>query len=52
MKSDYLNKIVNNFKFSAKNYDSHSASKYWKKSISKKKKLFNSKSLKNFRQRF
>ncbi len=49
MKSDYLNKIVNNFKFSIKNYDSDSASKYWKKSISKKKNLFNSKNLKNFR---
>ena len=50
MKSDYLNKIVSNFKFSIKNYDSYSASKYWKKSINKKKKLFNSKSLKNFRK--
>jgi putative sugar O-methyltransferase len=45
----FIKKIKKNFNLSFRNYDNYSASKYWKQSIKRKKKLFDIKNLKNFR---
>ena len=45
----FLNKIIKNFNNNIKQYDNYSASKYWKNSIKKKKKLFKINNLRNFR---
>jgi len=37
MNNLFLKKIIKNFNISLKQYDNYSASKYWKKSINKKK---------------
>ena len=50
MNKIFLDKIEKNFLFSLQNYDNFSASKYWKKSIVKKKKLFKKSNLVNFRK--
>jgi putative sugar O-methyltransferase len=49
MNNLFLKKIIKNFNISLKQYDNYSASKYWKKSINKKKKLFKISNLNNFR---
>ena len=46
---NFLQKIQINFEKSISDYDKISKSKYWKKSIKHKTKLFNTKNLKNFR---
>jgi putative sugar O-methyltransferase len=50
MNKKFLIKIKKNFIFNLGNYDQFSASKYWKKSILKKKKLFKKIDLANFRK--
>jgi len=47
--NNFLQKVQKNFEFSLKNYDIISKSRYWHKSIEKKKKLFKLKNLNNFR---
>ena len=49
MTNFFLDKLEKNFLFSINNYDTFSASKYWKNSIKKKKNLFKKKKLINFR---
>tara|TARA_X000000950_G_scaffold278491_1_gene369516 strand:+ start:11108 stop:12145 length:1038 start_codon:yes stop_codon:yes gene_type:complete len=47
--NSFIQKIHKNFEKSIQDYDKVSKSKYWSQSINKKKKLFNKKSLKDFR---
>ena len=47
--NSFLQKIQSNFEKSRDNYDNISKSRYWKKSINNKIKLFNIKNLEKFR---
>ena len=46
---NYKEKIYKNYNYALSNYDNISKSLYWKKSTSRKKKLFSAKNLDNFR---